>query len=129
MNFKNIFIYLSSNDKKYFTSLGMKTFGEFLREVRKNNDLTLTQMAAKLEMDSANLCKVENGKRDFDERKLQLLSELFYLDFNELKTEYYGEKFAKKMYEVDCSDNTLMVAEQKVKYLRQKNIKQGRLKL
>lgn len=107
----------------------MKTFGEFLREIRKSNELTLTQMAAKLEMDSANLSKVENGKRDFDERKLQLLAEIFSLDFNELKTDYYGEKFAKKMYEVDCSNDTLKVAEQKVKYLRQKNIKQGLLKL
>lgn len=129
LNSPNLSTYLSFIDKKYFTSLKMKTFGEFLREVRKNSELTLTQMAAKLEMDSANLSKVENGKRDFDERKLQLLAELFDLDFNELKTEYYGEKFAKKMYEVDCSDNTLMVAEQKVKYLRQKNIKQGQLKL
>jgi transcriptional regulator with XRE-family HTH domain len=106
----------------------MQTFGEFLREIRKSHNLTLTQMAAKLEIDSANLSKIENGKRDLDERKLQPLAELFDLNFNELKTEYYGEKFAKKMYEVNCSDNTLIVAEQKVKYFRQRNNKQGRLK-
>ena len=107
----------------------MQTFGQFLRELRKNNNLTLTQMAAKLEMDSANLSKIENGKRDLDERKLLLLSKLFKLNLNELKTEFYGEKFAKKMYEAGCPPDVLIAAEQKVKYLKQTKAKQGELKL
>lgn len=107
----------------------MQTFGELIRGLRKQNKLTLTQLAAKLEMDSANLSRIENGKRDLDERKLQLLADLFQLNMEELKTEYYSEKFAKKIYEVDCSENTLMVAEQKVKYFKQKNTRQGKLSL
>jgi transcriptional regulator with XRE-family HTH domain len=42
------------------------TFGEYIRLLRNENELTLTQLAAKLNLDSVNLSKIENGKRDFD---------------------------------------------------------------
>ncbi len=34
------------------------TFGEYIRELRLENNLTLTQLAAKLNLDSANLSKI-----------------------------------------------------------------------
>ncbi|WP_284464976.1 helix-turn-helix transcriptional regulator [Chryseobacterium sp.] len=60
-------------------------FGEYIRELRTNNHLTLTQLAARLELDSANLSKIENGKRDFDERRLEKLADVFNLDIEKLK--------------------------------------------
>ncbi len=104
-----------------------ETFGQYIRKLRKERNLTLTQLAAKLEMDSANLSKIENSKRNLDERKLPLFSELFELDLEELKAEYYSEKFARKIYEVNCSEKALIMAEQKVKYLKQKNLRQEKL--
>ena len=104
-----------------------ESFGQYIKKLRKDGDLTLTQLAAKLRMDSANLSKIENGKRNLDERKIELLSEVFNLDLEELKAEYYSERFAMKIYEVDCSEKTLSLAEEKVKYLKQKNTKQGNL--
>ena len=52
------------------TSHMKTTFGEYIRLLRNENELTLTQLAAKLNLDSANLSKIENGKRDFDEKRL-----------------------------------------------------------
>jgi len=50
----------------------MKTsFGEYIRKLRTENGMTLTQLAAQLELDSANLSKIENGKREFDEKRLE----------------------------------------------------------
>jgi transcriptional regulator with XRE-family HTH domain len=40
------------------------------------------------------LSKIENGKRPFDERKISLLAEIFDLNINEIKTEYFSEKIA-----------------------------------
>jgi len=56
------------------------TFGEYIRELRNLNGLTLTQLAAKLDLDSANLSKIENGKRDFDEKRLLKLAKVFKLN-------------------------------------------------
>lgn len=94
-----------------------ETFGEYIRKLRTDNCLTLTVLAAQLELDSANLSKIETGKRDFDEKRLTKLAKIFNLDYDQLKNEFFGDQFAKKMYEFNCSTKTLVVAEEKIKYL------------
>jgi transcriptional regulator with XRE-family HTH domain len=105
-----------------------ESFGEYIRKLRNERGLTLTQLAAKLNMDSANLSKIENGKRGFDEKRLEKLSAIFELNYNNLKREFYSEMIAKKLYSVDCPCDTLHLAEQKVNYLKQNNIKQTAIK-
>jgi len=104
-------------------------FGEFIRRLRQEEGLTLTQLAAKLNMDSANLSKIETGKRDFDEKRIPKLATIFDLNPSELKEELLSEKIAYKLYEHNCSDKVLHLAEEKVKYLRQINLRQGELNL
>ena len=104
-------------------------FGQYIKSLRTEKGLTLTQLGAKLGIDSANLSKIENGKREFDERKLKILSEIFNLNLEELKIEFFAEFFAKKLYNSDCSTDAFVVAEEKIKYLRQQNVKQAKLNL
>lgn len=100
-------------------------FGEYIRKLRSESGMTLTQLAAQLELDSANLSKIENGKREFDERRLGKLATVFSLKLDDIKTEYFSDIIARKIYENNCSMEALMVAEQKVNYLKSKNVKQG----
>lgn len=104
-------------------------FGQYIKSLRTEKGLTLTQLGAKLGIDSANLSKIENGKREFDEKKLEILSEIFNLNLEELKIEFFAEFFAKKIYNSDCSTDAFVVAEEKIKYLRQQNVKQAKLNL
>ena len=103
------------------------SFGEYIRKLRTENGLTLTQLAAQLELDSANLSKIENGKREFDEKRLDKLANAFNLNLEKLKVEYFGDQFAKKMYAYNCSSETLIVAEEKVNYLKSINVKQSEI--
>jgi len=98
------------------------SFGEYIRKLRGSKGLTLTQLGAKLNLDSANLSKIENGIREFDEKRLLKLAEVFELDLNDLKTEFFSHEFAKKMYRNNCSQKVLQVAEQKLNYLRAKEL-------
>lgn len=100
-----------------------ETFGEYIKRLRTENGLTLTQLAAKLDLDSANLSKIENNKREFDERRLTLLSKVFNLDIAELRTEFFSDLIAKKIYENNCDEQTLVLAEEKVAYLKSKKVK------
>ena len=102
-------------------------FGEYIRKLRTQNNFTLTQLGAKLGIDSGALSKIETGKKDFDERCLEKLADTFGLDIEELKTEYFGGQFAKKMYQYNCSPKTLIVAEEKMNYLKNINVKQGEI--
>jgi transcriptional regulator with XRE-family HTH domain len=97
------------------------TFGEYIRELRNLNGLTLTQLAAKLDLDSANLSKIENGKRDFDEKRLLKLAKVFKLNIKELRKEFVSDQIAKQIYECDCTKEMLVVAEEKAEYRRQLN--------
>jgi len=94
------------------------TFGEYIKLLRTSNGLTLKELAALLKLDSANLSKIENGIRELDEKRLDKLASVFSLDIEKLKVEYFGDKFAKKMYENNCAHETLIVAEEKIKYLK-----------
>ena len=85
------------------TSLMSATFGEYIRYLRKEQGLTLTKLAAKLDLDSANLSKMENGLRDFDEKRLSRLASIFKLKIKDLRNEYIADQIGKKIYETNCS--------------------------
>ncbi len=95
-----------------------ETFGQYIRRLRKENNLTLTQLAAKLELDSANLSKIENGKRDFDERRIDLLCSVFRLDKTQVEKELISEKVVKSVYTYNASEEILTLAESKLKYYK-----------
>ncbi|MFK7749322.1 MAG: helix-turn-helix domain-containing protein [Kordia sp.] len=99
------------------------TFGEYIRFLRTEKGFTLTQLAAKLDLDSANLSKIENGKRDFDEKRLVKLAKIFSLNLKELQNEYITDQIAKKIYETNCSKQLLKLAEEKAEYRRNLNKK------
>lgn len=106
-----------------------ETFGEYIRKQRNKKGWTLTKLAAKLDMDSANLSKVETGHREFDKKRLKKLAQAFQIDLNTLKEEYFSDQIAKTIYSSNTSPDVLKLAEEKVKYLVQKNSEQGSLKL
>lgn len=94
------------------------SFGEYIRKLRNEKGYTLAQLGAKLDLDSANLSKIENGKRDYDEKRLPKLAKVFGLSLTELRNEYVSDQLAKKIYETNCSKHLLKVAEEKAEYRR-----------
>lgn len=95
------------------TSLIRTTFGEYIRLLRTKKGLTLTQLTAKLDLDSANLSKIENNKRDFDEKRIPKLAIIFCINKKELYNEYITDQLGKKIYETNCTKQLLKVAEEK----------------
>lgn len=100
------------------TSHMKTTFGEYIRVLRTEKEMTLTHLAAKLDLDSANLSKIENGIRDFDEKRLPKLAGIFKLDLKKLREEYLTDQIGKKIYETNCTKELLKVAEEKAEYRR-----------
>jgi len=101
-----------------------ESFGGYIRNLRKEKQLTLTQLAAKLDLDSANLSKIENGKREFDSKRLKKLADIFELDLKKLTNEFLSDQFAKMLYESNCDIEVFKLAEEKVKYIAEKDTKQ-----
>ena len=75
------------------------------------------------------LKNVDDFYKEFDETCLPKLAKAFNLDLETLKSELISEKIAYTLYQNKCNDNVLTLAEEKVRYIREKNAKQTTLKL
>lgn len=110
---------MSFIDKNILPSQMKQTFGVYIKQLRTNYGLTLTQLAAQLDMDSANLSKIENNKREFDEKRLEKLASVFSLDIDHLKAEFFSDMIAKKIFQLRNSKDILILAEMKLNVLNQ----------
>lgn len=104
-----------------------ETFGEYIHRLRTDNGLTLTKLAAALDIDQSTLSKIENGKRNVPIEILPKLSAVFNLDLKLLEHEYFSEKIAEIIYPQEEPKQLLQAAEEKAKYLRIKNQQQGKI--
>ncbi|QNS42581.1 helix-turn-helix transcriptional regulator [Chryseobacterium manosquense] len=104
-----------------------ETFGEYIHKLRSDSGLTLTKLAAALDIDQSTLSKIENGKRNVPVNVLPKLSTVFQLDLKKLEHEYFSEKIAEIIYLQEEPKQLLKVAEEKAKYMRIRNQEQGKL--
>jgi len=107
----------------------MERFGEFIKRLRTEKGFNQTQLAAKIGLDSGGLSKIETGKKDLKEDKLTLLAKIFGISIDEIKKQYFSDKFAEDCYKYKCPDTVFELAEQKVKYIKNIKVRQGKLKL
>lgn len=105
-----------------------ETFGEYIHNLRVEHGLTLTKLAASLDIDQSTLSKIENQKRNVPEEILPKLAKVFKLDIKKLEKEFYSEKIAEMIYQVSDSTELLTMAEEKAKYYRISKVKLGNLK-
>lgn len=91
------------------------SFGQYIKDLRIQHGLTLTQLAGKLNIDFANLSKIENGKREFDVKRMPELCNVFNLDISEMMKELMSDKIAHSIYENNLDSSVLKLAEQKIK--------------
>lgn len=105
-----------------------ETFGEYIHKLRSDNGLTLTKLAAALDIDQSTLSKIENGKRNVPEEILPKLSIFFNLDLKELEHEYLSERIAELIYPQEEIKALFKAAEEKAKYFRSIKIQQNSLK-
>ena len=104
-----------------------ETFGEYIHKLRSDSGLTLTKLAAALDIDQSTLSKIENGKRNVPIEVLPKLSVFFHLDLKKLEHEYFSEKIAEIIYPQEEPKQLLEAAEEKAKYLKIRNQEQGKL--
>lgn len=107
----------------------MERFGDYLRRLRVERGLNQTELAAKIGLDSGGLSKVENGKKELNDNRLELLANALGVDINVIKEQYLSEKFANDCFKYKCSETVFHLAEEKAKYFKTIRVKQGKLEL
>ena len=102
-----------------------ETFGEYIHNLRVEKGLTLTKLAAALDIDQSTLSKIENSKRNVPEEILPKLSDFFKIDLKLLEKEFNSEKIANILYKENDTKELIKLAEEKANYFRIKNLQQG----
>lgn len=96
----------------------MKTTGEIIREQRETKGLLLRQVAAKLDIDTAILSKIERSERKATRIQIANLAEILDLNKDELLIQYLSENIAYEIADDEFANQALKVAEVKVEYLK-----------
>lgn len=104
-----------------------ETLGEYIHKLRLDKGLTLTKLAAALDVDQSTLSKIENNKRSISLETLFLVAEIFGIDYKTLELEYNSEKIAQILYRTKDSSSLIQLAQEKAKYLKIKTAQQGNI--
>jgi HTH-type transcriptional regulator, competence development regulator len=67
-------------------------FGDKIKELRKKQKLFLRQVAAQLDMDTAQLSKIEKGTRQLKREQLEPLSKILKAEFTKLHTLWLADQ-------------------------------------
>ncbi|MDM1072144.1 helix-turn-helix transcriptional regulator [Empedobacter brevis] len=105
----------------------MATFGEFLRAERKKKGLNQSEFGQSFGIIMTEISKIENGRKKFPFTNLEALAKFLEKDYSELKNLYVADKLVEEANKYKCSDSVFTVAESQFKYLRNKNVKQGKI--
>lgn len=104
-----------------------ESFGEHIRALRELQGLPLRKVAAVLDIDPSTLSKIERGERTANKEMLPLLADLFNESEEELGLILMSDKVAYDLMKEKNPDQILKVAEEKIQYLKEKNLRQGSL--
>lgn len=104
-----------------------ESFGHFIRKKRKELGWNQTQLAFQLNIDAAKLSKIENGIFSLQEDRLQEISKMFEMNYDEVKDMFFADEIAKTIYKNQCTVDTLKLADEILTYYISTNAKQGQI--
>lgn len=90
-------------------------FGEKIKELREKQQLFLRQVAAQLDMDTAQLSKIEKGTRQLKQEQLEPLSKILKADLAELQTLWLADQVLDLVKDQPNADEVLKTVSKKIK--------------
>jgi len=106
-----------------------ESFGDHIRLLREQSKLPLRKVAAALDIDPSTLGKIERGERSANKEIVHILADLYKVSESELNVVFLSDRVAYELIEEINAKEILEVAEEKIRYLKSKNTKQGSLNL
>ncbi|MCL9980596.1 MAG: helix-turn-helix domain-containing protein [Bacteroidia bacterium] len=90
-------------------------FGERVRELREKQNLYLRQVAPFLEMDTAQLSKIEKGSRLLKRDQIPVLAEILKADSNELLVLWLADQLYEVVKDEDVALKAMDAAQETLK--------------
>jgi transcriptional regulator with XRE-family HTH domain len=89
-------------------------FGERVRTLREKHNLYLRQVAPLLEMDTAQLSKIEKGLRQLKREQITILADILKVEKDELLTLWVADQIIEVTNDEDVALKAMQVAEKEI---------------
>jgi len=89
-------------------------FGERIRTLRENLNLYLRQVAPLLEMDTAQLSKIEKGLRQMKREQIPILAKVLKADQKELETLWLADQLMQLVKDEPTADEALKIVSKNI---------------
>jgi len=89
-------------------------FGERIRSLREKQNLYLRQVAPLLEMDTAQLSKIEKGVRLIKKEQIPILAEILKAQSDELMTLWLADQIYAVVKDEKLANEAMQVAEKQI---------------
>lgn len=96
-------------------------FGEKIRALRKQQDLYLRQVAPLLEMDTAQLSKIEKGLRQIKREQIPTIARILKTNVEELLTLWLSDQIYAVVKGEKLANEAILAAERNIKLKKKKN--------
>lgn len=98
----------------------MNKFGDLIRTKREEQEMLQRHLAAQLDIDTAQLSKMERGERTARKEHVSMLIKILKLDKENALSLWLADQVYTLVADEEQALNALKVAEQEVKYIRKK---------
>ena len=96
-------------------------FGERIRELREKQKLYLRQVAPLLEMDTAQLSKIEKGVRIIKKEQIPILAEILKVNKDELLILWLADQLYDVVKDEKLATEAMQMAEKNINLKKKKN--------
>lgn len=93
-------------------------FGNKIRSLRENQNLLLRQVSSILEMDTAQLSKIERGERQAKKETVMKIASILNIEVKILLTLWLADQIYEVVKDDENALQAIMVVEEKVEYLK-----------
>ena len=98
----------------------LTTFGEYIRTLREQAELSLRSVAVDLNIDPSLLGKIERNERQPTKDLIRLIANYYKIENKTLLKQFLSDQIAYKILDEEEGLEILKVAEEKVVYLKSK---------
>lgn len=90
------------------------TFGELIRDRRKELGFALRQVAARIDLDQSTLSKVERNEVIISEKMIPALATYLNLNYENLQIKYLSERIFRQFKQMDYAAEALEIAQRRI---------------
>ncbi|MBK7387655.1 MAG: helix-turn-helix domain-containing protein [Bacteroidetes bacterium] len=94
-----------------------KEFGEEIRALREKQNLYLRDIAPRLNMDVAQLSKIENGIRQLKRKQIPVLAEILDTNADALEVLWLADQLFTVIKDEKFANEAIHITEKKLKYI------------